>query len=262
MFFDIWKYRHFIYSCVKRDFFARYKGSILGVIWAIFQPLSMIFVYTVIFSDIMKSKLTGMENVPYAYSIYLCSGILMWGLFTETVRECSNVFLNNANLIKKVFFPRICLPCITVCSAFINFIIGFIIFLLFLLISGNFPWNNYLYFFLVITIQIIFSVGLGIGLGVLNVFFRDVGQFLNIILQFWFWFTPVVYPYNIIPEKLRIFMELNPMYHIVHSYQVIFVYNESPNLFGISIVLVIGLLISIWALYLYKKHVGEMVDEL
>lgn len=262
MFFNIWKSRQFIYSCVKRDFYARYKGSVLGIVWAIFQPLAMIFVYTIIFSDIMKSKLNGMETVPYAYSIYLCTGVLLWGLFTETVINCTNVFLNNANLIKKVSFPRICLPCIVICSAFINFIIGFMIFIIFLLITGSFPINTIIYFFPILIVQTIFSVSIGLGLGVLNVFFRDVGQFLNIILQFWFWFTPVVYPYNIIPDKLKGLMDLNPMYQIIHGYQSIFVYNDTPDMLKIGGVLLVSILISIGTFCLYKKHVGEMVDEL
>ena len=140
--------------------------------------------------------------------------------------------------------------------------VGFGLFLAFLLLVGQFPWTVGIFFFLVLAIQTLFSVTLGIGLGVLNVFFRDVGQMLGVALQFWFWFTPVVYPAVIVPESLRGFFVINPMYHIVSAYQSIFVYHRCPELEGLGAVLVLGLVIGVWALRIYRKHVGEMVDEL
>ena len=258
---NIWFYRQFIYSCVKREFQERYTGSVLGVLWAVFQPLTMIFVYTVIFSQVMKSKLAGMESIPYAYSIYLCTGLLTWNLFNETLMGCVNVFFKNANLMKKVSFPRICLPVITVLSALVNFAIGFGLFLVFLLLLGRMPWTAPL-FFVVLFIQILFTVTLGVGFGVLNVFFRDVGQLLNVVLQLWFWFTPVVYPISIIPEYLRWLMYLNPMYYLTTSYQQIFVYNQLPSFSYLAFMLLLSALIGVAAMHLYQKHVGELVDEL
>ena len=259
---NIWQYRQFIYSCVKREFQLRYTGSMLGVLWAVFQPLAMILVYTLVFSEIMRSKLQGMEMMQFAYSIYLCAGVLTWGLFAETLNGCVNVFLANGNLMKKVAFPRICLPMIAMLSALSNFVVGFVLFLIFLILVGYFPWTVGILFLPVLAIQILFSVTLGIGLGVLNVFFRDVGQMLNVVLQFWFWFTPVVYPVGIIPEKLRDFFVFNPMYHIISAYQSIFVYHQCPKFLGLGIMLLLSIVIGIWALRIYRNHVGEMVDEL
>lgn len=258
----LWQYREFIYSSVKRAFLARYQGSILGVIWSVFQPLSMIFVYTVIFSNVMRSKLAGMETVPYSYSIYLCAGVLTWGLFTEMMMNCTNVFLVNGNLLKKVSFPRICLPAITVCSAVLNFAIGYFLFLAFMVLIGKFPWHTCWMIPLLIGLQIFFAGVMGIGLGVLNVFFRDVGQMLGVILQFWFWFTPIVYPAQIVPETLRGWLALNPMYHIIKGYQQIFLYDRRPELYGLLFVFILSVLIGAYSLFLYRKHVSEMVDEL
>lgn len=259
---NLWKYREFILSCVKRDFKSRYTGSVLGVLWSVFQPLAMILVYTVIFSQVMKSKLSGMEAVPFAYSIYLCAGVLNWNLFQDMLFGCVNVFLNNANLMKKVSFPRICLPAIAVSNSLLNYIIGFSLFLVFMLLIGKFPWSTFLFVLLGLLVQITFTVGLGIGLGVLNVFFRDIGQMLNVVLQFWFWFTPVVYPLKIVPERLAWLMELNPMYHIVSVYQSVFVYNQVPQLGKLAAVFILSLLLGAWSLRIYRKHVGELVDEL
>lgn len=259
---SIWNYRQFIVSCIQREFLARYKGSILGVVWSVLHPLTMIVVYTVIFSNIMRAKLVGMGDDGMAYSIYLCSGLLTWEFFTASVLVCSNVFLNNGNLMKKLSFPRICLPIISVGSAFLNFCISFGLFFLALLLLGRFPAEYILFVVPLLLVQIIFSCSLGIGLGVLNVFFRDVGQLLAVILQFWFWFTPIVYPVAIIPDYLVGLLEFNPMYHIVKGYQDIFVYQHVPDFYNIGIVLCLSLLLGLWSLRLYRNHVGEMVDEL
>lgn len=259
---SLWRYRQFIASCIKRDFVARYKGSILGIIWSILQPLTMIVVYTVIFSEIMRAKLVGLDGDKLAYSIYLCAGVLTWEFFTCTMASCTNVFISNGNLMKKLSFPRLCLPVITVGSAFLNFCISYGLFFAVLLILGRFPWELVLLIVPLLAIQTMLAGALGVGLGVLNVFFRDVGQLLGVVLQFWFWLTPIVYPASIIPESLLGVMELNPMYHIIKGYQSIFVYQQIPDFFDIGMVLVLSVIISIWALRLYRNHVGEMVDEL
>lgn len=106
---SMWSYRGFISGSVKREFQSRYRNSLLGAAWTVLNPLAMIVVYTVIFSQVMRARLPGVDS-GFAYSIYLCAGVLTWGLFAEIVSRAQNVFLKNANLIKKISFPRICLP--------------------------------------------------------------------------------------------------------------------------------------------------------
>ncbi|MGD9662942.1 MAG: ABC transporter permease, partial [Porticoccaceae bacterium] len=180
-------------SSIKREFQSKYHNSLLGVAWTILNPLAMILVYTVIFAEVMRSRLPGVEN-SFGYSIYLCAGVLTWGFFAEIVGRSQNVFLDNANLLKKLNFPRLCLPVVIIGGATLNFAIIFGLFVAFLLLSGNFPGLSFLAIFPLLFILILFSIGLGITLGVLNVFFRDVGLFFGIFLSFWFWLTPSVYP--------------------------------------------------------------------
>src|SRR5690606_8578362 len=113
-------YRGFIVSSVKREFQLKYRNSMLGAAWAVLQPLSMILVYTIIFSQIMRARLPGVES-SFGYSIYLCAGVLSWGLFTEISSRSVNMFLDNANLLKKLSFPRLCLPVTLVSTALVNF---------------------------------------------------------------------------------------------------------------------------------------------
>ena len=259
--FALWHYRGFVLGSVKREFQSKYQNSMLGAAWTVINPLAMIVVYTVIFSQVMRAKLPGIEST-FAYSIYLCAGILTWGLFSEILGKAQSVFIDNANLLKKVSFPRLCLPIIVVMNALLNFTIIFSLFTLFLALSDNFPGWVYLAVFPVLLVNILFAIGLGITVGVLNVFFRDIGQLFTIILQFWFWLTPIIYPISIIPEQLRVYVELNPMVNIISAYQTILVRGEYPQWQSLWMVSAISLLLCLIGLSLFRKHSGDMVDEL
>ena len=257
----IWAYRGFIQGSVQREFQIKYRNSLLGAAWNIINPLAMIVVYTVIFAQVMRAKLPGVDST-FAYSIYLCAGVLTWGLFAEMVGRSQNMFLENANLLKKISFPRITLPIIVVANAGLNFAIVFGLFLAFLVVSGNFPGWVVLAVLPVLALQMAFAVGLGMVLGVLNVFFRDVGQFFGIFLQFWFWLTPIVYPASILPEAIKPYLLINPMASLMTAYQVILVNHQWPLWVSMwpTALLTIGL--CLLGLHLFKKNVGEMVDEL
>lgn len=257
----LWAYRGFIYGSVKREFQLKYRNSLLGAAWTVINPLAMIVVYTVIFSQVMRAKLPGVDH-GFAYSIYLCAGSLTWGLFAEIVGRGLSIFIDNANLLKKISFPRMSLPVIAVLNAGVNFAIIFGLFLVFLLLAGFWPGWASVAVIPVLGIQLLFAIGLGMTLGVLNVFFRDVGQFFGIFLQFWFWFTPVVYPASILPEAIKLIMVLNPMYPLIHAYQGIFVNGTWPDWLTLIYPLVVGLSLCALGMKLFRQHVGEMVDEL
>jgi lipopolysaccharide transport system permease protein len=257
----LWAYRGFIQGSVKREFQSKYRNSLLGAAWNIINPLAMIVVYTVIFAQVMRAKLPGVDST-FAYSIYLCAGILTWGLFTEMVGRSQNMFLDNANLLKKISFPRITLPIIVVASAGLNFAIVLALFLAFLALSGNFPGWVVFAIFPLLALQIAFAMGLGMVLGVLNVFFRDVGQFFGIFLTFWFWLTPIVYPASILPDRIKPLMALNPMAPVIGAYQTIFVHQNWPNWQGLLPTTALAFLLCLLGLHLFKKNAGEMVDEL
>lgn len=257
----LWNYRGFILGNVKREFQSKYRNSLLGAAWNVLNPLSMIIVYTVIFSQVMKTRLPGVDNT-FAYSIYLCSGVLTWGLFAELVSRGQNVFIDNANLLKKINFPRLCLPVIVVFNALLNFAIVFSLFTIFLIVSGNFPGIVYFSIFPVLLILIMFSIGFGIAIGVLNVFFRDIGQFFGILIQFWFWFTPIIYSVSILPDGVREYINYNPMAGVVAACQTILVKGEYPVWSELLPVTVAGVVLCCVGMRLFRKHAGEMVDEL
>ncbi len=257
----VWNFRGFVAGSVRREYQLRYRGTMLGIAWTILQPLAMILVYTVIFSQVMKAKLPGIEGA-FSYSIYLCAGIITWGLFAEIIQRSQSVFLDNANLLKKLSFPRLTLPLIVVATALLNFSIIFALFLAFLLITGNLPGFSILAMIPLLVVQVLFAVGLGVTLGVLNVFFRDAGQLSGLLLQFWFWATPIVYPASILPERLQPWMNLNPMYHLMQGYQGIFVANQWPAWQNLAVFALLAVGLALYALRLFRRHAGEIVDEL
>jgi len=257
----LWAYRGFILGSVKREFQSKYRNSMLGAAWMILNPLAMILVYTVVFAQVMRARLPGVDST-FAYSIYLCAGTLSWGLFSEIAGRAQNMFLDNANMLKKLSFPRICLPAIVVFNACLNFSIIFGLFSLFLVVSGNFPGVVFIALIPLTIVLIIFAMGLGLTLGVLNVFFRDVGQFFSIFLQFWFWLTPVVYPMNAIPLSFQSIIRWNPMASIVEGFQTVLVQKEWPDWPSLQFVSCLAILFCVLGISLFRKHSGEMVDEL
>ena len=258
---ELWDYRGFIKGSVKREFQLKYQNSMLGAAWTVINPLAMIAVYTLIFSQVMKAKLPGATGA-FSYSIFLCAGLFTWGLFVEVTCRSQNIFIENANLIKKLSFPRITLPVIVILNALINFAIGFILFIVFLLISGNFPGWVFISIIPVLLLQLVFSAGLGIILGILNVFFRDVGQLYGVILQFWFWLTPIVYSPTIIPERMRYLLKINPMASIMKAYQGIFVEMQVPAWQSLIFPAVLGIVFCLLGMRLYIRCSADMVDEL
>lgn len=257
----LWAYRGFVLGSVRREFQARYSNAVLGAAWSLLSPLAMILVYTVIFSEIMRARLPGATSA-FAYSIYLCAGILTWGLFAEILARCQNVFIEQANLLKKVSFPRICLPLIVVLNALVNFGIIFGLFTAFLLISGNFPGWVFLTILPVLLVQILLALGLGMVTGVLNVFFRDVGQFMTIALQFWFWLTPIVYTASILPAEVRALLAYNPMASVIGAYQTVLVEGIAPDWRTLAPTAALAAGLCVLGLRLFRKRSGEMVDEL
>ena len=257
----LWRYRGFVLGSVKREFQSKYRNTMLGAAWTVLSPMAMILVYTLIFSQVMKSRLPG-DASEYGYSIYLCAGVLTWGLFAEITSRAQNMFLEQANVLKKISFPRICLPVIVVLNALVNFGIIFGLFTVFLVGSGQFPGAVFALLLPLLLLQVALAIGLGMVLGVLNVFFRDVGQFFQIFIQFWFWFTPIVYPASILPADVRGMLAWNPMAAVIQSYQTILVSGRAPHWPDLLPAAVLAVLLCVLGMQLFRKRAGEMVDEL
>ena len=258
----LWAYRRFVWSSVLREFNGRYRESLLGAFWSVANPLAMIVIYTVIFGQLMRPTLSGHESTPFGFSIYLCAGVITWSLFAEMLGRLNTVFLEQGNLIKKANFPRICLPAIVAVSALLNFSIVFALYLAFLAIIGHWPGAALLAVVPLLVLQILFTLGLGIFLGTLNVFFRDVGQLTGIVLQFWFWLTPIVYTFSALPEAARNALRYNPVTPLIHAYQTVFLDSAWPDFGSLLPLAALTLLLLLLGATFFLARVGELVDEL
>lgn len=258
---ECWQFRGFILASVKRDFVTRYLGTQLGFFWAVIQPLAMILIYTLVFANIMRPALPGHDSA-FAYSIYLCAGIFTWQLFSDLLTRCVGIFVHNGALLKKVNLPKLSLPVIAALASLANFAVVMILFFMFLAGVGDFPVVALAGIVPVVALVVAFAVGLGVLLGTVNVFYRDVEQATSMVLQFWFWLTPIVYPARALPTFFADVLAWNPMWPIVRFIQTLFLEDRVPawSTLAYPAAVAVGFLALGWVAF--RKLSGEIVDEL
>ena len=259
--FSLWQYRHFIYTSIYNETVSRFARSKLGGLWMIINPLSQVAIYALILSNVLAAKLPGIDN-KYAYPIYLMAGLLVWTLFTEIITRCLTIFIENGELMKKMQFPRITLPAIVLGINMLNISILFVAMLFIFRLLGHTFSLSMLWAIPLLAILACFAMGIGMILGIINVFVRDIGQTIPITLQIWFWFTPIVYPISIIPEKYQFLLSYNPIYHFTHAFQGILVYGTAPNPTNFIIICISSLLLMLLGLMLFRRANADMVDVL
>ena len=257
----IWAYRFFILSSIKTEFSTRFATSKLGAIWMVIHPLAQVAVYALVLSAVLKAKLPNIDN-QYAYAIYLMAGTLGWNLFSELFGKSLNIFIENGNLIKKMSFPKITLPLIAMGSVLVNNILMFIAILVVFGLLGHFPTEQILWLPLLMIVTLALGLGLGLMLGIINVFVRDIGQIAPIVLNFWFWLTPIVYVADALPAEFKDFFYYNPMTGVVMGYQNILVYNKAVDMNTLIYPAVLAICSLLIALIMYFKANEEMADVL
>lgn len=257
----IWRYRHFIVSSIRNDLRSRFERSRLGAIWMILQPLAQVAIYALILSRILAAKLPGIDN-RYAYVIYLMAGMVAWALFSEVLTRSLTMFVESGNLMKKIVFPRVCLPLVTAGSALVNNLLLLLAAACVFALVGHPPSWNMLWLPVLIAVNLMFALGIGLILGVINVFVRDVAQVMTVVLQLLFWLTPIVYMPTIIPERLQTLLALSPMYHIVSDFQSVILYGKPPGVTGLAVIAGASAVLLGIALQLFRRAAPEMVDVL
>ena len=258
---EIWRHRGFILASVLREFHLRYRGSILGATWLLIPPITMILVYTLVFSNVMHSRLPG-NDTPFAYSIYLCSGLLLWNLFTEITQRCQSIFIDNAGLLKKTRFTRLALPAIVVISGSINWAIITALFVLFLAASSQLSIAGLFALLIGWLLTTAIAGSLGYALSFLFVFFRDLGPFLGTGLQLLFWCTPIVYPATVLPEWALPVVRANPFFHIAGFTQRALLEMKLPPLSELTAPCLWILALAMLATLIHRRLQFEILDEL
>lgn len=256
------RYRYFILSSIRSEFRARFIRSRLGGLWMIIHPLAQAAIFALVLTKVVAAKLPGMTNDKFAYAIYLLSGILAWSLFSEVISRCLTLFINNGNLLKKIVFPRISLPLIVAGSALFNNLLLFVAIIVVFGLLGHVPGVQMVWVPLLMLVTLALALGIGLILGVLNVFIRDVGQVIPVVLQLGFWFTPIVYTQNAVPEAFRPLLHINPMTTVVQGFQNAMLFNTTPNFVGLGWLVLVTLVLLRGALIMFQRASAEMVDVL
>ena len=237
---DIWIYRELFYFLAWRDILVRYKQTFIGIAWALLRPFLTMVVFSFIFGILAKLPSDG---VPYPILVF--AAMLPWQFFANALSECSNSLINNANLLSKVYFPRLIVPTSAVIVSFVDFMISGMILL------GLMAWYNFIPTWrilslpLFIAIAFIAAMGAGLWLAALNVKYRDFRYIVPFIVQFGLYISPVGFSSNIVPEKWRLIYSLNPMVSVIDGFRWAILGGES-NLYILGFILSLTLVIIIF----------------
>lgn len=255
VFKEIYKYRELLKSNVKKEIRGRYKNSILGILWSFLNPLLQLLVYSIIFGALLAGG-------DKTYPIYICVALIPWTYFTTAVSSSSFTIIGNADIIKKVYFPREILPISVVTSGAVNFIISTIIILVFVLFSGvGITWYIVLYP-LVLLVQYVLQLGIAFIVSSITVYFRDLEHIIGVVLMAAFYATPIVYKLEQLPQNLQIIMKINPMTHIINAYRAIFYYQEMPDFKALGILFAISIILLVIGYMVFKKLQKGFAEEL
>lgn len=255
IFQKIYNYRELLKTNVKKEIRGRYKNSILGVMWSFLNPLLQLAVYSIIFGALLAGG-------DPTYHIYICVALIPWTYFTTAITQSSFTIIGNADIIKKVYFPREILPISVVTSGAVNFVISTLMILFFVLLSGiGLSWYLLLYP-VILLVQYVLLLGIGFIVSSITVYFRDLEHIIGIILLAAFYGTPIVYKLEQLPVYLQGVMKLNPMTHIINAYRDIFYYQQMPNMVNLGILFAISVALLIVGYFIFKKLQKGFAEQL
>lgn len=211
---EMWEYRELLYFFIWRDVKVRYKQTALGVSWAILQPFLTMVIFSLFFG-----RLAGVPSDGVPYPIFAYTALLPWTFFAHGVTLSANSLVSNANLVKKVYFPRMAIPIASVLSGFADLVPAFGVLLGMMLYYGIYPSAQVAWLPVFVLLALIAALGVGIGLAAINVHFRDVRHTVPFLVQTWLFITPIAYPSSLLPEHWRTLYALNPMVGVVEGFR-------------------------------------------
>lgn len=212
---ELWKYRELFYFLTWRDVKIRYKQTVLGIAWALIQPLLSMIVFTLFFGE-----LAGIASNGIPYPVFSYTALVPWTFFATALARSSNSLVGNANLIKKVYFPRVLVPVSATFACIFDFLLAFLILILMMVFYGIFPSGNIIFLPFFILLSLMTSLGAGLWLSALNVQFRDIRYTIPFLTQLWLFVSPVVYPSTMIEnDMLRTVYGINPMVGVIEGFR-------------------------------------------
>jgi lipopolysaccharide transport system permease protein len=238
---ELLQYRELLYFLIWRDLRVRYKQTVIGVAWVVLQPLLMMSIFTLVFGRLAKMPSGG---VPYPIFVY--SGLLAWIYFSTALSQGSASLITNANLISKIYFPRLIIPLVSVTTHLLDFTLSFLILLCMMFWFGIQPTIRLVLVPGYLAMASATALGINLWFSALNVRYRDVGYLLPVIIQLWFYLTPIIYPISLVPERWLPLYGLNPMVVVIQGFRFAFLGMPEPGPQAIvtSVLTVGGLVVS------------------
>lgn len=255
LFKNLYQYRELLKTNIKKEIRGKYKGAWLGVIWSYLNPLLMLVVYSVVFSQIMRIEIPN-------YTMFLFTALIPWTFFVTTVSQGALSIVSNGTILKKVYFPREIIPISVVVSNVINFFISCIIMFFFIMITGL-GFSYYILLFpIVLLVQFILLLGIVFIASALTVYARDIEHIISVVLMFLFYGTPIVYSIDMVPKSMKLLINLNPMTPITNSYRDILFYKQLPNMKELVLIIVMALITFGIGLAVFRKLQKGFAEEL
>jgi lipopolysaccharide transport system permease protein len=258
---EAWRYRGFIGAAIRNEFRLKYARSRLGLLWAILHPLVQVALFAFILSSVLSARLPG-NSGRFAYAVYLMAGMLGWSLFSEIVGRFVNLFVESGHLLRKVRFPRITLPLASAGAALLNNALLATATILVCGLLGHGPHAALIWLLPLTLVTLVFAGALGLLLGTFNVFARDWGQVAPVLLQIWFWCTPIVYPLSILDPAFRGWLDLNPLLPVIEGYQDVILRGAAPDFLAIVPTAIVAALLAALALFLFRRAADDIVEAL
>lgn len=260
-----WTKLDLLKTLVQRDLAARYQGSVLGNSWALLNQLAQLLVYTYLFSIVLKVKLSlgGLPSNNFTFGLWLFAGLVPWIAFTTGFSQAASAVIAQPNLVKKVVFPVALLPLVPICSAFVESTMGVMLLITFVVFLTKAIHSTILLLPLLWIPQLLFTSGLGYLAAGMTVFLRDIPQTLGVILNLWFYVTPIVYPSSAVPEALRFWVFwLNPMTIVVELYRDLVLIGRIDHWAEWGVLWVISIVIFAIGLWVYRRLRPAFADVL
>jgi lipopolysaccharide transport system permease protein len=251
----VWRYRELLAVLVKRDIQVLYKQAALGASWAVIQPVFAVTIFTIIFGYFAKMPSDG---IPYP--VFSFAAMLPWTYFAEATRRAATGLVDDAELIRKVFFPRLIMPLAKVTAPLIDFLIASVILVVLMIAFGIMPTFKLLLIYPMILIASLLALSVGLWLGPVNVRFRDIKHTVPFMLQVWMYAGPIVYPLSIVPEEWRLIYSLNPMVGVIEGFRWAVAGTGQPDLAAMGLSLIIILVLLVGGLVFFKRQERQFAD--
>lgn len=253
---NVFSYKEMIFSMVRRELRGRYKGSVLGFLWTLINPLFQLIIYTIVFSYIMRA---GKDD----YYLFLFVALVPWIFFSSSIQVGAGCIWSQKGMINKIFFPREVLPISTVISQLVNMLLSLVVVFAVLIVARKpLSMKALLVLPIIIFVETILALGIVFLVSAISVFFQDLMQILGILMMLWQFLTPVMYEVQDIPEHMRIYFSLNPMTPIIEAYRDVLYYGKVPQLSSMmnGLVLGVALLLIGWIVFgCLEKRFSEVL---